>query len=414
MMQLALLGGRPVFDPALNWRKIWPPVDGKTEEELIRLYRSRLWTAYDEAELDFARAFAEHSGVRHGVFTMNGTVTLQCALSAYGVGPGDEVIVPALTWYAAAIPPHYLGATPVLVDVERDTLCIDPQKLEAAITERTKAVIPVHLYGSMADMDAIMDIARRHDLRVVEDCAHAHGGIWAGKRIGSIGGVGSFSFQHSKTMSSAEGGICITNDTDVAERMFRLTHIGYGPGEVLGHAKSGPPDGLLCYPFRATAFQAVILHEQLRTLDERVRRYGESARYLETRLGQSTKIRFQKRGRKADQQGYFGWAMIFDDPAYSDVPLQAWQKALNAEGLPVMPTWAPVYRFVLFNLRPSAYRVPEPCAVTEHTSARLLWLLHPLLGLAMPVVEAIADAIEKVASNVDELRRYATETGGST
>src|SRR5690606_23896169 len=161
-------------------------------------------------EPEFARAFAEHHGARHGIFTINGTVTLQCALAAYGIGPGDEVIVPPLTWYATAIAVRHVGACPVFVDIQPDTLCIDPRKIEAAIKERTEAINQVHACEWMAYVDASMAMARRQDLRDIEDCADMHGGIWAGKGIGTLGVVGSFSFQYTKTMSSGEGGICIT------------------------------------------------------------------------------------------------------------------------------------------------------------------------------------------------------------
>jgi L-glutamine:2-deoxy-scyllo-inosose/3-amino-2,3-dideoxy-scyllo-inosose aminotransferase len=243
--KLALLGGEPAFEEPLDFASFWPPVDDRTARALQDLYYSRRWTAFDETEAVFAQRFAEYHGAKHGVFTVNGTVTLQCALAACGVGPGDEVIVTALTWYATAMAVRHVGAVPVFVDIEPDTLCMDPDRIEAAITERTKAVVPVHAYGSMADMDRIMAIAKRHGLRVIEDCAHMHGGIWGGRGIGGIGEVGSFSFQHTKTMSSGEGGICITSDPDIAERIYRLTHIGYGQGEIWREAKHGPPPGLL-------------------------------------------------------------------------------------------------------------------------------------------------------------------------
>jgi dTDP-4-amino-4,6-dideoxygalactose transaminase len=217
--------------------------------------------------------------------------------------------------------------------------------------------------------------------------------------------VGSFSFQQSKTMASGEGGICITNDADIAERIYRIKHIGYGPGQAPGKASSGPPPGVQCYNFRATAFQALILREQLKGLEERLERYRESALYLERRLGESTKIRFQKRGRKADRQSYWQWVMIFDDPSYADIPLSILQKALAAEGVPPSPTWGPVYRFILFNLKPEAYRVPHPCTVAEEVGARILCLIHAYLGLEMDAIEKIADAIEKVMSSASELQR---------
>jgi L-glutamine:2-deoxy-scyllo-inosose/3-amino-2,3-dideoxy-scyllo-inosose aminotransferase len=407
MSKLAILGGQPVFEESLDWHAFWPPRDEATGRKLQELYFSGRWTAFDELEPEFAQAFATHHGAKHGAFMVNGTVTMQCALGAYGIGAGDEVIVPALTWYATGMAAYYLGAKPVFVDVLPDTLCIDPDKIAAAITERTKAIIPVHLYGSMADMDRIMAIARKHQLIVIEDCAHAHGGIWAGQGIGSIGDVGSFSFQQSKTMACGEGGICITSDSRIYERIFRMKQIGYGPGQNPGRATSGPPPDLLCYPFRATAFQALLLAEQLKSLNERLERYEKSARYLEERLGRTTNIRFQARGQRADRQGYFGWVMIFDHPEYADIPLKSIQNALGAEGLEVEPTWGAVYDFILFNLRPEAYRVDQPCVVTEQIGARMLWVFHANLGLSMAEVEKMADAIEKVAVNSAELRKHA-------
>lgn len=413
MSKLALLGGIPVFEHPLEWRSFWPPVDEATERALSELYRSRKWTAFDEAEPAFARQFAAYHGAQFGIFTVNGTITLQCALAAYGIGAGDEVIVPPLTWYATAIAVRHVGAMPVFVDIEPDTLCIDPRKIEAAITARTKAIIPVHAYGSMADMDRIMAIARKHKLRVIEDCAHMHGGVWDGKGIGSIGDIGSFSFQYTKTMSSGEGGICITNDAEIADRLFRIKQIGYGYGELPRQVKSGPPPDLLCYNFRATAFHPVILDEQLKSLDNRLERYSQTVRYLEDRLSE-TKIRFQKPGRKAQRQGRFGWVMMFDDPKYADIPVDVIGEALKAEGLPLWRAEGPIYKFVLFNLPPDEYRINQPCSITENACARILWLLHPYLGLDDEHVERMADAIDKVVSHVDQLRAYAREQGRVT
>lgn len=407
MSMLALLGGQAVFEQPVEFRSIWPPVDESTAKRLQEVYYSRRWTAFDEPESSFASSFAAYHDARHGIFMVNGTVTLQCALGAFGIGPGDEVIVAPLTWYATAIAVRHVGALPVFVDIQADTLCIDPEKIEAAVTERTKAIIPVHAYGSMADMDRIMEIAERHGLRVIEDCAHMHGGIWEGKGIGSVGHVGSFSFQNTKTMSSGEGGICITNDPEIADRIFRIKHIGYGFGELPRQAKSGPPKGLLCYNFRSTAFQATILQEQLVLLNSRLERYRRAVTYLEKRLSQSTRIRFQVPGRKAERQGYFGWVMIFDDAEYADIPIDTIQKAMQAEGLSVLRAEGPIYRFILFNLESDAYRIDHDCTVTERACSRILWVLHPYLGLDEHYIVKMADAIEKVVSNMDELRSYA-------
>lgn len=406
MTRLAISGGEPIFEEALDWQRLWPPVTPTAEKLLVDVYRSRDWSAFAQRENVFAGAFAAHHDAKHGIFMANGTVTLRCGLTACGIGPGDEVIVPALTWCATATAVHYAGATPVFADVDPHSFCISPGRIEEAITERTRAIIPVHLYGAFADMEAIMAIARTHGLRVIEDCAHMHGGRWAGRGAGSIGDIGSFSFQHSKTMSSAEGGICITNDDELAERIFRLSHIGYGPGQQQGRAIDGPPEGLVCYPFRATAFQSVLLEEQLAGLEERLIRYGESVQYLEDRLRQTTSLRFQSRPGRTERQGYWGWLSVFDAEEYQDVPIDRIRDAIHAEGLPITRTWDPVYRFVLFSLPNDSYRLADDCRVAEHAASRILWLLHPYLGISSEITEKIGNVFEKISSNFDEIRKY--------
>ena len=240
--KLAINGGEKVFaeNPQIP---VWPVVSEKTAEKLKEVYFSRKWSFNGPEEQKFARNFARYNNAKYGIVMANGTVTLESALHALGIGPGDEVIVPALTWIATAMAVHYVGATPVFVDIESDTWCLDPVKLEDAITPATKAVIPVHLYGSMADMDKIMDIAKKNNMYVIEDCAHAQGGVWDGKGLGSIGIVGSFSFQESKTLSSGEGGICLTNNEELAEKLYRIKHIGYSDVSEQGKASTGPqPD----------------------------------------------------------------------------------------------------------------------------------------------------------------------------
>lgn len=404
MSKLAVDGGTPVFERPLDYREIWPPLADSTAKRLQDLYYSRRWTAFDDTERDFAQAFADHHGAKYGIFMVNGTVTLQCALAACGIGAGDEVLVTPVTWCSTALAVRHVGALPVFVDIEPDTLCMDPRSVEAAITNKTRAIIPVHAYGSMANMDALMTIARRHGLRVIEDCAHMHGGFWDGKGVGSIGDVGSFSFQNSKTMSSGEGGICLTNDAGLADRIFRMKQIGYGMGELPRNAKQGPPQNLLCYNFRATAFQAAILQDQLESLEKRLESYRAAVAYLEDRLKRSTKIRFQNPGRKATRQGYYGWMMIFDDPQYRHIPIETLRQAILAEGLTLLRVEGPIYGFILFNLSQDSYRIDRPCAVTEMTCDRALWLFHGFLGLGMEQVQRIAEAIEKVVTHLSDVR----------
>lgn len=404
--KLAVLGGSPVCPEALT-PPAWPPVCEETAERLRQVYLSRQWSFNSPAEQEFERAFADYHGARHGIFMANGTVTLQCALGSLGIGPGDEVIVPGLTWMATAMAVHYVGATPVFADIEPYTLCLDPAKAREAITDRTRAVIPVHLYGSMANLDAILALAREHDLAVVEDCAHMQGGKWRGRGVGSWGDVGSFSFQQSKTLSSGEGGVCLTNSDELADRLYRQKHIGYGRGLKQGEADAGPPSGLTCHNFRCTAFQATILSDQLTQLESRIKRYDASADRIRNRLAKVSGVRVQARGKEASPQGYYGLILIFDEGPIAEVPESRIREALSAEGLVVNPTYGTVYRHMLYNMEALQYRIVggETCPVAETAGTRhAICVPHQWLASDDNTIETIGEIVAKVADNAKSLR----------
>ena len=407
MPELALVGGTAVRSEPIAGIP-WPPVSDACAEKLAEVYRSREWSFSDPHQAQFAADFAEYHGARHCLFMANGTVTLQCALAACGVGPGDEVIVPGLTWMATAMAARYLGAKPVFADIEPSTLCLDPDAAADAITDRTRAIIPVHLYGSMADLERLGRVAEQHGLAMIEDCAHMQGGKWDGRGVGSWGDVGSFSFQQSKTLASGEGGACITNDDDLAERIFRLKHIGYAPAEEQGRPAGFPPPGLVCHNFRATAFQAVILSDQLKQLSSLIERYDANAARLRQRLDPMPGVRLQARGRKADPQGYYCLAFIFDEPPLSDIPIEAIQAALKAEGLSMGRTYGVVYHHRLFNLPPEDYRVHGGrCPAAEDVAeGRTLCLAHRMLGLDAETMDVMGEIVAKVVSHADELRGW--------
>jgi len=264
----------------------------------------------------------------------------------------------------------------------------------------------VHLYGSNADLDVILEIARKHDLIVVEDAAHAHGGKWNGKGLGSHGHVGSFSFQQSKTMPSGESGICITNDDDIAEKFFRMKHIGYAPGAEQGVAKSGPPIGLICRNYRGNEFHAAILQDQLATLRQRIARYNVNAAKLEQRLADVAGVRVQSRGWLADPQSYYQFVFIFDQEPLSDVSIDRIVEAAQAEGLRLWARgYGPVYKHKLWNVPPEGYRVAEggcPVAATTGTE-RIALFPHYVLGAEDEIIDQIGDILVKVAMNADAL-----------
>ncbi|KKM16310.1 hypothetical protein LCGC14_1687160, partial [marine sediment metagenome] len=208
---------------------------------------------------EFENGFARYCGVKFGVTTSNGTAALHLALKALGIKEGDEIIIPDLTFVATASTVKYCNAKPVLVDIHPNYWCIHPEKIEEMITSKTKAIIPVHLYGNSCDMDPIMHIAREHDLYVIEDAAEAHGGKYKGKMLGSFGDISCFSFYANKTITTGEGGMCLTNDKDLAEKMINLRDHGMNKEKRYWH-------DIIGYNYRMTNLQAAVGVAQLAKL----------------------------------------------------------------------------------------------------------------------------------------------------
>lgn len=209
----------------------------------------------------FEESFAEYCGVKYGVATSNGTTALHLALMALGIGEGDEVIVPDLTFAATINAVLYTGAAPVIVDIEEDSWCIDPDEIEKAITPRTKAIIPVHIYGQPCDMEKICDIARRKDLYIIEDCAEAHGAEWGNRKVGSFGIISCFSFYGNKVITTGEGGICITDNAELNAQMRILRDHGMSKERRYYHEVVG-------FNYRMTNLQAAIGAAQVERIEE--------------------------------------------------------------------------------------------------------------------------------------------------
>lgn len=406
----ATLGGMPLLATTPDMR--WPPTDAQTEQQLVELYRSQSWSFGGAHERAFCEEFASAHSAAHAVFMVNGTVTLEAILHALGIGEGDEVIVPALTWPATAMAVVYNRAVPVFVDIEPDTLCIDPEQVRQAITPRTRAIIPVHLYGGMADMDRLAAVAQPQQIALVEDCAHAHGGAWDGKGLGSIGIAGSFSFQQSKTMSAGEGGAVITNDAALAERLYRFKHIGYAPNTKQGQATGSLTPDLICHNYRATEFQAMILRQQLKHLNTLARRRDDNAMMLTEGLERIPGVRAQARGTKAGPQSYYCYMVTLDLEAWSNATCAQIRAALKKEGIPVAPTYGSVYRHPLWNLPASRYRIHGDrrdalgpvCPVAESIGTqRTLGVPHQVLDWSEENRMKLIAAFQKVHRHADRI-----------
>lgn len=238
-----------------------PQLNGNEYNYLMDAFFSTWISSTGKYVTQFEANFARYCGVKYGIATSSGTTALHLALAALGIGTGDEVIVPDITFAATINSIIYTGAIPVIVDIEEDSWCIQPEKIEKAITAKTKAIIPVHIYGQPCDMERICDIARKNDLYVIEDCAEAHGAEWDGKKVGSFGTISCFSFFGNKVITTGEGGMCVTNDKEIAEKMHILCNHGMSRNKKYYHEVVG-------FNYRMTNMQAAIGVAQLEKIDE--------------------------------------------------------------------------------------------------------------------------------------------------
>lgn len=339
MDELALLGGTPVRGEPFP---AWPPVTEAAAEAVAQVVRDGVWGAVDgPRKLEFERRYAAYHDARFGLGVSNGTVSLQIALTALGVGSGAEVVVPAYTFLATASAVLAVNALPVFVDVD-DTGCLDPAAFEAAITGRTKAVIPVHFAGHPADLDRIGEIASRHDIGVIEDAAHAHGAAWSGRKVGAIAQFGSWSFQASKNVTSGEGGALTTNDEALAELAWSLHNCGR-PRHGLWYEHT-----MLGGNHRITEFQAALLLIQLDQLDQALDRREHSAAILDRHLGFVDGLTPLRRDPRCTRHAYHLYQLWYDEQAFG-LPRHRFIEAMVAEGIPLSEGYPmPLYRQPLF------------------------------------------------------------------
>jgi dTDP-4-amino-4,6-dideoxygalactose transaminase len=408
---LAVHGGEPVRrHPFPSW-PIW---DQREIDAVTEVIRSGDWGGIPGTKCrEFAAHFARLHDAAYGVAVMNGTTALQVALRAVGVGPGDEVIVPALTWIATPQAALYLGAVAVFCDVEPDTFNLDPSRLESLITKRTRAIVPVHLGGLPANLDAILAVARKHGVAVIEDCAHAHGAQWKGHGVGSWGDLGAFSFQQSKVITSGEGGCILTNDRHLAELCASLINCGRIQPE--DQTLSEHPFG---YNFRLTDLQAAVLLAQLTRLEELTARRAANAELLDRELGRIPGITPLRRDPSVTRQAYYIYHVRYDPAGFGGLSRDDFCKAMVAEGIPCATVRGQlVYRNPLFGanpLRGARAVIPGPngpvdysetyCPVAEGIATRtgLAIPQYVLLGTEEDVLDVVR-AARKIHEHAQEL-----------
>jgi dTDP-4-amino-4,6-dideoxygalactose transaminase len=405
MSDLALFGGKPVRSRPFP---AWPVFDEGEEQALLELLRSGQWWRYTMGEAvqpaaasngarskvaEFQDRFAKSQGARFGIACSTGTAALEVALKAMVVGPGDEVIVPPYTFIATATAPMLIGATPVFCDIDLETFNMDPRRLEEAITPRTRAVVPVHFAGAAADMGAILEIAARRGLKVLEDAAHGHGGTWQGRGLGTIGAAGTFSFQASKNMTAGEGGLITTHDQELAEICESLVWVGREAGRPwYEHHRLG-------WNYRLTEFQGAILIEQLKRLERQTARRLANGLYLNEQLAKIPGIHPLRIPSYATRHSFHIYVFRFDAGEF-DLSRQDFLAALAAEGIPASSGYAhPLYRNPLFqepDLPLDYRRFTHLCPHAERACAEAVWLEHRLLLGDRADMDDIVAAIRKI------------------
>jgi dTDP-4-amino-4,6-dideoxygalactose transaminase len=388
------LGGRPVRDrPFASW-----PIFGDTERAaLSQVLESGIWGGYSPAVQQFESSFAKHHNCRFGVSTCNGTLSLEAALHALGIGANDEVIVPPITFVATATAVLRVGAVPVFADIDPRSYNLDPARVEACITKRTRAIIPVHFGGHPADLDALIPMAHHHNLAVLEDCAHAHGASWKGRKVGSFGDISSFSFQQSKNLTAGEGGILITNNEGLAAKCWTFAN----QGRVAGGAWY--QHDFLGTNLRLTGLQAAVLNSQLTRLPEHLERRARNTEFLTSRL-RGSPVAPPVVDQRVTMHGFHLYILRLDTKQLNGVSRDQLAKALLAEGIPGASWYPyPIYRNKLFAATGRHWPI---CAEAERMCQECFWLSNEVLLADMAELEDVVRAVEKVASASAELLEH--------
>lgn len=412
----ALLGGGATC--TFEWPG-WPIHDRTEEDLLLEVLRSGRWWFGDKVR-QFEADFAAFQGASYGVTCTNGTTAIEMGLRALGVLEGDEVIVPPYTFIATASAVVTIGAIPVFADIDPDTLCLDPADVARRITPRTRAVVPVHVAGRAADMGALMDLAKRHGLAVLEDAAHAWGSELEGAGLGTFGACGTFSFQVSKNITAGEGGILVTQDEELADLCRSYTHCGRVKGSAwYDHDVLGSN-------LRMTEFQAAVLLAQLARLGDQVARRARSAALLDELIGGVPGLRLLAPAPQMTRRSYHMYVFRVEEAALG-ITRDRFLEALQAEGVPASKGWyRPLYQNGVFRRahHGPAHGIAAPladkgvdysrvsCPVCEQVCRDAVWIPQNVLLAEESRIRTLAVAVRKVVDSAGALGRGANPGGG--
>jgi len=409
--KLAILGGEPVRKNK-SWPR-WPYWDQKVVDSVVETTKSRIWCRIQSRSgtvPTFEKKFADLIGAKFCVATGSGTQALHTCVEALGIGPGDEVITSPYTDPGTIASILAARALPVLADLDTESYQLDPDDVERRITENTKALMPVHMMGQPCHMERFMEIAKKHNLKVIEDACQGHLSEYQGKKLGTIGDLGCFSFQSSKTIACGEGGAILGNDEELMDKCYTVHNHGTsrrGRTEV-----AGPK-------YRMNEFEAAALLGQWSGIHERFRRRNENAAYLTSRLKDVPGIRPQKLYEGTKSGSYYLYSTSYLKEHFNEVDRATFLKAMRAEGVSLSPyiknglhrePWIehilkqPVYTKMFSAKRLRQYRDQVPCPRCDQVCEEMamIWASGPLLGTKEDM-DDVANAIIKVYENRDKL-----------
>jgi dTDP-4-amino-4,6-dideoxygalactose transaminase len=402
MSKLALDGGTPVRDTRRRPWPTWPDVSEKKWLQQERSFREVYLSAVEGIPRPrcerFAKAYREYLGTDHGLVTTSGTSALKLALCAVtdtdGLGYNGECIVPNYTFIASAHAAWEMGFSVRFVDVESEGACLDSDALEAAITPKTRVIMPVDILGYPADMDRILAIAKKHNLKVVADVCQAHGASYKGKKCGSMGDAGCFSFQSSKNLTCGEGGFVATNSPDVYKRAYTLHNVGRPPpGKSWDEPRAG-------YNYRPSEYLATLLENRLKELDAQSERRNRAAQYLNNELKGITGIRPAQVAGYVTNHAWHLYPMRYTPSAFGNRSRDEFIRALQAEGIPCSPGYTDLQSrhnvTLAVKKRHPELVAEEPCPKTERICAQSVWLYQTSLLADVKDLADIPEAIRKI------------------
>ena len=407
----AALGGTPVRMAAFP---SWPIQDTREEQALLSVLRSGKWGRGNGGQVKaFETQYATATGTQHCLATANGTSALLTALAAMGIGAGDEVIVPPYTFVATINAVLTLHALPVFVDSDIETFQIDASKIAAAVTPQTRLILPVHLGGSVCDMDTIMAVSTSRNIPVLEDACQSHLAQWKGRHVGSVGKAGCFSFQASKNLNSGEGGAIITNDQGLADKAFAFHNNGRpGSGTDFAYRITG-------LNLRLTEFQASLLLAQMTRLESQAKQRESNAAYLTQQLAQIPGITPAKMYPGVTRNAYHLYMFRYDPAGFSGLSRAAFLKALRAEGVPASSGYTPLNKepFLANTFETTGYkriygeatlramaernRTPQNDRLCEEA----VWLTQTMLIGPREDMDQIAEAVRRIQKHAADIAR---------